>query len=123
MTHGGSAEEACSSIVPEPTVGEGGGGSPLEAVRGLFQTQMSFLYTGGIQQLIPTKRFEDGGTSIFTSEDRAADIDAHRTQSIASSINTPITKCPHSRRVYNDLYDITNKMILFFLNHGNNFKA
>jgi hypothetical protein len=33
-----------------------------------FQKQMSFLYTGGIKQIIPTKKFEGGGTSIFASE-------------------------------------------------------
>jgi hypothetical protein len=32
-----------------------------------FPKQMSFLYTGGIKQIIPTKNFEDGGTSIFAS--------------------------------------------------------
>jgi hypothetical protein len=30
-----------------------------------FLEQMSFLYTGGIQQIIPTKKFEDGRASIF----------------------------------------------------------
>jgi hypothetical protein len=32
-----------------------------------FRKQMSFLYTGGIKQIIPTKKYEDGGTSIFAS--------------------------------------------------------
>jgi hypothetical protein len=35
---------------------------------------------GGIKQILPTKKIEDGGTSIFASRDRAA-IDAYRTQS------------------------------------------
>jgi hypothetical protein len=33
-----------------------------------LKKKMSFPYTGGIQQIIPTKIFEDGGTSIFASE-------------------------------------------------------
>ena len=30
-----------------------------------FRKQNSYLYTRGIQQIIPTKKFEDIGTSIF----------------------------------------------------------
>jgi hypothetical protein len=30
-----------------------------------FPKQMSLLHTGGTEQIIPTKKFEDGGTSIF----------------------------------------------------------
>ena len=30
-----------------------------------FPKQMSLLYTGNTEQIIPTKNFEDGGTSIF----------------------------------------------------------
>jgi hypothetical protein len=30
-----------------------------------FPKLMSLLYTGGTEQIIPTKKLEDGGTSIF----------------------------------------------------------
>jgi hypothetical protein len=43
-----------------------------------FLKQMAFLYTGGIQQIIPTKKFEDSGISILQAD--RADIDAYRTQ-------------------------------------------
>jgi hypothetical protein len=39
---------------------------------------MSFLYTGGIKKIVPTKTFEDGELQ-FLRADRA-DIDAYRTQ-------------------------------------------
>jgi hypothetical protein len=44
-----------------------------------FLKQMLFLYTWGIKQIIPTNRYEDGGTSILLSRDRA-DIDVYSTQ-------------------------------------------
>jgi hypothetical protein len=43
-----------------------------------FLKQMSFLYTWGNKQIILIKKFEDGGTSIFASRDRA-DVNAYRT--------------------------------------------
>jgi hypothetical protein len=45
---------------------------------------MSSPYTGGIKQIIPTKKFEDGETSIFASGNKA-DIDDYRTQSFNDS--------------------------------------
>jgi hypothetical protein len=36
-----------------------------------FLQQILFLYSWGSKQIIPTKKFEDAGTSIFASGDRA----------------------------------------------------